>query len=1369
MALINDIIEIHSGYSDNVDLKNDFQNDSLNKERMANYRPIKSHRDAFSIIAESPFKKDSKRCFILSGSFGTGKSHLCLMAANYFSIPSTTPEIESFFKLYKEAEEEEKKPNKKSEIFKNIRRTGKFLVCICDYQLNTNFETIVLRSIKDAFQREDIDINEINSLYLQAYKKIVEWENSSEQYFINKFANELESEYPNWTVNKIKKALQEYDREAANIFKEIHKKITTADFELSSDNLIDIIKQISESKIIKERFRGIVIFFDEFDYQIQNKRFELNTFQKFGKMCEDSFMDNFPILFVATTHRSFVSYKTTYNDADFKTVSDRVYEIAMVTNGIEDIISAIVVPKKKSVIWEKEIKPHRDIFNQSANECHSLKIFDWLSIPKLRDKIIENIYPMHPIATYALIRLSLDLGSNNRSVFKFFSSQNGESGSYVWFIRNHDILNSRGELQLYTVDNLYSYFENKITSDNTELRNTVKDIVRNYETSVREYNKYKLSSENFTFSSEIYMRILKTMVIFNIIDLPVNLHNIGFGLNLVNQTEGSELEYCLNDLSKKKIIFKNEQMDYYEFRRSDALDIRGLIKSKKQESSVPENIFQEIENIIKSSDVVKNIRKFFKDTDYLVASGYNQNYIEDKRFKIKFTTLKDFENKDYFDNIESEINNNQEKDGYDGIAVYITCETEDEVRRAKIMASTNDNERIIIAVPLNEIPILDEVFTLKVAVSIDTNDLSTQDLSMLNEIISQYDKNLGNGLRNYLDSKNLIFYGVNGTILSQNDENNHEAIDKAMYEIYNTLRNKIKHEELNLKYKFKGKNDSSLRNAIENILDISKDISFNNASAADSGDRRYIRNVLFNYGVLKEVSKSENRIVCQLNNNVDNYKIEFPALVDMVKSISESKEDINILKFIDCYIYKYGLGYNSIILFFAVVLRYFKDNIMIIPDVNEIGNLKVQSYDTLLDLIYQKKYKSAVIRYKELSKYQRMLINELYKAFNNEYDANTAGITIDEVFNTIRNWYMSLTPVNKVKSVYESSKLDTFIDTFNRVDNVNSHDFVLEGIKLIYGYQLDSLLLEDDIKKVVESFKKDKVTIERGYYIVKEYIFKQLKVIFNIDAVTEDGFMERLKKWYEGLTNIQRDFNTNLQDDESEPIARLFGTSFTFEQLFMEQLPGNSGYKYGMVKNWTEDRRENYISAIKHGKQHIERICIVEIPDYNYDSKNVKKNKLGENDVDLYYNDLITLTITPKATHQYVYLTSNGDDPRKPDSQRQEYSKAFNFSTSDNKIIKFVARDAENRYSNVITIKLVNERKKYEVTIAKGMPIQISINEHNLNTTNEENDFKVETILPKDKESLKICFKSLINSSTSKYDISKNDLKAVLQEILNEM
>ena len=201
---------------------------------MTNYRPIKSHRKAFEIIAEGAYRKDSKRCFILSGSYGTGKSHLCLMAANYFESPSDTQEMKSFFENYTESEADE--INKKAEQLKGWRKNGRYLVSVCDYGAN-KFETYILRGIKDALCRENIPEEEIDSYYLQAIKKIDEWENNENINFYKDLEQVLENKYRLWSVNKLKTELKLYNKEAIEIFKDVHKTVTTRFLGIEKDKL----------------------------------------------------------------------------------------------------------------------------------------------------------------------------------------------------------------------------------------------------------------------------------------------------------------------------------------------------------------------------------------------------------------------------------------------------------------------------------------------------------------------------------------------------------------------------------------------------------------------------------------------------------------------------------------------------------------------------------------------------------------------------------------------------------------------------------------------------------------------------------------------------------------------------------------------------------------------------------------------------------------------------------------------------------------------------------------------------------------------------------------------------------------------------
>jgi len=112
----------------------------------------------------------------------------------------------------------------------------------------------------------------MDSYYLQAINKISAWKSSENSYFYDSLEKLLESKHQNWTVNKLILELSEYNKEAVDLFKDIHKIITTSDFEYEKDNYVQIIEQLAKSKVIKDKFAGILILFDEFDYQLKGKR-----------------------------------------------------------------------------------------------------------------------------------------------------------------------------------------------------------------------------------------------------------------------------------------------------------------------------------------------------------------------------------------------------------------------------------------------------------------------------------------------------------------------------------------------------------------------------------------------------------------------------------------------------------------------------------------------------------------------------------------------------------------------------------------------------------------------------------------------------------------------------------------------------------------------------------------------------------------------------------------------------------------------------------------------------------------------------------------------------------------------------------------
>lgn len=401
------------------------------------------------------------------------------------------------------------------------------------------------------------------------------------------------------------------------------------------------------------------------------------------------------------------------------------------------------------------------------------------------------------------------------------------------------------------------------------------------------------------------------------------------------------------------------------------------------------------------------------------------------------------------------------------------------------------------------------------------------------------------------------------------------------------------------------------------------------------------------------------------------------------------------------------------------------------------------------------------MEYKQLHKHDEVFIKQLYMLFAGEEIPDASTISVDQAHEKIRTWYKGLDEINKVKDIYEDNTISIFIDVFNKIDTINPRDFILEEIKTIYGYDRQDLILEDKVPELISKIRDDKETIEKGYYLVRENLFSQIKAIFNCtNTTTYEGLNEAINKWLEGLSDIQRSFMNELQNDDSKPLVMHLGISNDLETIFMNELPNS--YNLGSVKTWGVNKSDSYIQKIKAGKNHIEQnVFTVTVPKFSLKGKIINKDKKSDIDIKVYYMGTIKLEIIPEEEHNKIYITSNGEDPKDINSQRQESVEKFYYETREDKTIRFCGVDMEGKYSKDIKLQFINEDNKFEV---KYVPKQLRIG-----GGFREDDFEVQVTLPKDEESLLKCFRSIIKQMKSIYQISNNVLLEVMKILLEEL
>ena len=1362
MSKIREIITIKSGMASYVDLRRELFDPDACSRRMASYKPIKSHRDVFEHIAKALDPKN-RRCYLLTGSYGTGKSHLCLMLANYFMHQSDVPELKEFFVSYSEEDES------RAKVLSHKRAKGRYLVAVPEFASKGDFEELVLRAVDEALNREEFE-GDLDSHYREAIRKINTWQEQGKSgktrvNFYNLFCEELQDKFSGWTIDRLIKGLEEYNHDALQIFRQVHKNITTNEFTYSKDNLVDILTAINGTKKFQERFKGIVIVFDEFGYLLQEGHLGLNTFHSFSQACTHGHKDwkGNQLIFIGTAHKSFISYAKTTTVVDLSTLSDRIHEIALQTEGMEDIIAAIVIPQKKHPLWQKHVAKHTSLFNQFTKDCNRLNIFNWLPAPRLRAKIIEDIYPMHPMATYCLLNLAKEIGSDNRSVFTFFSGEfESVKGSYPWFIQNTDILESEGRLALYTTDLLFTYFKDSLVSTNKELRETTREHVKNYETTVRELNRYvsqRKQGKLFDEKDELMERILKVMLIHEIVAVNNSKENLLFSLNFSTKEQRKQLEARLEKLMKAKVLYCNHINDVYEFKRSDIIDIDRMIDEfKSDEENYPK-------------DIVDNLNQFvplIRDSVCIEGKNYNQNHNEDKRLLRMFclpndlSSTKNIEGNEFsfFEYIERgrQAETNFKK-SYEGVALYVICEDRESIDKARDLVSKNPSERIVVAIPKEPISVTETIFNLMaikhIKISEKFEDFSTQDKAALNERERLYQEELIKARDRCLSAERIEWYGKFGKTVQVDQKRDYDIANKVIEPLYYQLSNKIQHDEFNKIHdiKFDRTRNQALKEAIEKLLNRYEPVVIDTEYAHNRGEIRYLRRCLLNPGALKQIDRKGSKLYCQPERNISKFRQSLPALADMVEEVQNLEEGkrLNISTFVEKYAQDYGQGLLALSLMFAFIRHYFGDNLQIRRDETAIGDMPLIQFEDLYDLIVGQ-YPNAYLEHKEIAESERNFINKLYNLFSDKKLAANETASVVQVYRLMKEWWIGLPSVVKARNAYEPgvANIEKVLDIFEKIESRDEHGFILGDLQTIYGFEPDELITDEKVIQIIEWISKDKDTIESCERKIKDKILKGICEVFDIEGSTYDDTQTGVSKWFNALDSYQRDSIADYHTNESKPLIMHLGSIANIEKTFFENLPASAGFGLGRVKDWIVDKSNEYIKKIRTGKRVIEENELrVENAEVIFDG-DYKEGKDGS----VLYTGELVVHLKHRESRARVFITTDGSNPKSTDSHREEAVGQFKLKVQDNITLKFVSQDKEGNFSRITTLPITNETKKYEIILPK----QLTLGEP-----------QVTFYFPESLKGLFITVKSLLKRILEKKIIDKSKLRQEIERILNEI
>ncbi len=1320
MSRIEDVVKLKCGYANFVELKSAFEADKENADRMAMYRPTKAHRMAFERICRGLSMPNDKKFYVLSGSYGTGKSHLCLMTANVLSRSSGDPAIAGFYENYAKLDSE------KAKILKNVRKDGQYLVAVCDYHSGRQFEDVVIKAIFEACEAMGLDAG-VATEFDEAERQLAEWEKKGDKggirNFYQDFGKALESVAPALSPEQLRAGLKDYDSGSLEKFRLAFKEMTGGiEFQAKAGNLIPIVKKLVKSKAFKERFKGLAVFFDEFGFTLENARYSKDILQGFMEtICKNE--SN--VIFVGCIHKEFQSYADRSSKADAAVMSARITPVDLLNEGIEEIIGAIVETDKESEIWKNEVAPKTGIFDQLVPPCKTLDLFPWIDdVNRIRQRVLEDIYGVHPMALSCLLRLSSNIGSDARSTFTFFSGDvGGKEGSYADFIKNAETTAVGGKLNLYTVDRLFTFFRKELSPTGADLMDRQRQFVNGFYASMDALRK-ATEGELFGFREDERVGLLKTILIYQLCHIPANLENIQFGHYCLSASEKNQAKSYLNDLVKNGAVFFRQQSKTYELAASTGEDVYDLIERyMADENSHPSDMLA----AFLEEAGGKNL------PDFVEAKGYNLPFGEDKRLRARFVRAKDI-GASLWDEIrkEWEDNRNKPSQSFEGTLVYALCEDEGEITAAKSATATISDDNVALAVPHAPQPFTETLLKVKACRHYlppgEAQKISAQTESRLRDILeSQQDGYLTSLKRSFkalMDGDGACWYHKGGKVLADKPMQSHKPADMLCDNLF-VKRCKIKHPDLNFCHDDKwrtGKN-TALKHAVATLLEGEK-VFIDNGNPDNHGEKRYLEKVLLKgAGALKRTGSESTLTYFECETDPRKIHDNFPVLKTLCERLANLNpgEAFHVGGFLEeARKAPYGVGGTQLALSLAHVVRAYGERLIVYDDTALVNEKQIRSYEDLTKIVSDPAAKTVFV-VRNVSQVQAGMVALVATAAQATPLKHGETRSLNSAFEALRKWWNGLPAVAKIVGIYNKDRQARLIELKNAMAQLSGtadrFDFMLEQLPAVYAAgPVGKVLSQKDADAVSAAFAEDAALLESGEQLAEGLVVEKVCEIYG----TEGDLVEcekALNEWYEGLNPAQRDSSKCDHEDAKAFLKRLSDQSKTFHDKIVDLVPKDFGF--GAVAEWTSLHVKDFAAKLKQAKAEIDKAKPV-----------VYKPAVVEGAKEIRQSQEIFVEL-PEGAVGLVY-TTDGKDPRSSDNPMKSDKKidlAELLQNLPSVKIKMRAVDKDGNYSDPVSVELVSRERKYEIQVESDM------------FGNKEAKFKC----PDDKEGLAAVLNSIVD------------------------
>ncbi|AFV03483.1 hypothetical protein UNSWDHB_314 [Dehalobacter sp. UNSWDHB] len=1134
---MRELIEISKGFQTSVNIAYDLNND----DKVRGFIPTMSSLDVIEDVLLSTVPTSTQRARILIGAYGRGKSHIILVLLSMLFRKGEDTGKALFGALLEKMKASN--PDLYRFAIEYINSDQKILPIVVRGS-STSLTQSFLSAIQQALSEEGFSDLMPETHFKAAVNQIEKWRDEYHDTYKKLKATLSKS------VSDFILALNEYDVNAYEEFAQVYPTLTSGSMfnPFLGFDIVDLYENITV-KLKDKGYCGVYVIYDEFSKYLESSiasatNSDIKLLQDFAEKCNRS--GNTQMHLMLISHKDIANYIDSNLPKDkvdgWRGVSGRFKHVNLHNNYSQmyEIISAVI--KKNPALWEPFLLANRLRFGDFKDRFIKNGLLDKNNQDEVTTAI-EGCYPLHPISTFILPRLSEKVAQNERTLFTFLSADEKHTLS--------DFIASAGDFELLTPDYIYDYFE---------------PLLRKEPYTSEAHKIYKLTASVLrrVEGKPLHEKIIKTIALIYlveqfeklppVVDVIVDAYRDSF-------SSTKEIDLTLKDLIDNDcVVYLKRSNNYLKIKETSGVDIQEEIaKYKAQRLSV--------------TTATKILNESAFDS-YMYPTAYNDANNIIRYFDFTFIDSKDFWAITDWDRKISGSN-------ADGVIYAIIPGSEDEIEKLRqaILSDNNPHERIVFILPKKWVDITKDALDYA-AVTYLKNEAAESGDEILNDEYAIYVEDLSDVVGSFINSyarpeKGSAYYFYNA---NQNIFRRKAQLSGLLSDICGAVFNRtpiINNESIN-------KNDlpTVAINSRTKILAglLANELAPNIGLSGTGQDVSIMRSTLIKTGVL-ENADTDPRIQLQ---PADNRMTDLLTQISTFFTENAARHDgVSFQSLYDTLTLHrngFGLKYGVIPIYIALVLHLYKNNLVILYRGNEV---KITP-ELLNDINESPSEYSVILENWNEEKAQYMAqLEEVFSEFVTEREKAYNSFTY--LFLAMNRWYLSLPKFAKesTQKYSENNKPEKiaqdrrkFLGSLKQM-NVNPREFLFEKIFDTYGYRTFNVNVVDNIKAT-----KDEYDGAVKNLIV--YLNNAVKTLF-ASGKSNGSLASTIKDWYETLSERTRQ---HLFFGSESKILELMATVTNDENSFIQRL--TKAVTYLRIDDWNSDTVDIFLRDLQAFKETVE-------------------------------------------------------------------------------------------------------------------------------------------------------------------------------------